>query len=189
MFSLMNLSLAVYLLVQPLYPYHHLLLRLQSPRPTRDRVRTVAGQAFAEVIAAHDAQCLLHGSSSSDGGAMDHLPHSLATILDLVSLNAYHSFPNPLSAWSLDSETSLALFNFGLISHLDPDRYLRAPRTYDLSKAPDSYHEACSRPDASVWREAMGCEMDSLNARHAFAPCDLPSTRHAIGVHWVYAYL
>ena len=30
--------------------------------------------------------------------------------------------------------------------------------------------------------------MDSLTARNAFTPCNLPLSRHAIGVHWVYAY-
>jgi hypothetical protein len=55
-------------------------------------------------------------------------------------------------------------------------------------KPPDSYHEACARPDTSVWHAAMEREMDSLRSRNAFEPCVLPSGRKPIGVRWVYAY-
>jgi hypothetical protein len=161
---------------------------LPISRPTRLRVRTAAGQAFADTIAARDARRLLRAPSSSDGGAQEPDPYSLEAILDFASLNAYDSFPEPLPTWSLDDESLLPLQAFGLLSHPDPNRYLRAPRTYDLGKAPDSYHEACSRPDAPVWKEAMNREMESLHTRNAFKPTDLPSNRVAIGVRWVYAY-
>ena len=159
-----------------------------SSRPARDRVRTAAGQAFADAVADRDARRLLRVPSLSDGGGRDPVPHSLATILDFISLNAYDSFPDPLPTWSLLSEAPSALLDFSLLSHPDPTHYLRAPRIHDLSKAPDAYHEACSRPDASVWREAMDREMASLGTRHAFEPTDLPAGRRAIGVRWVYAY-
>ena len=161
---------------------------LPIARPIRTRALTPAGQAFADAIADRDARRLVRASTSSDGGAQEPSALSLATILDFASLNAYDSFPGHIPTWSLASEATVALQAFGLFSHSDPDRYLRAPRTYDLLKAPDSYHEARARPDAAVWREAMDREMKSLHDRNAFAPSDLPSHRHAIGVRWVYAY-
>ena len=162
-----------------------------SPRPIRDRVRTVAGQAFADAIATRDARLCPRSAPSdggADGGTVGRDPLSLATILDFASLNAYDSLPDHLHTWSLDSEASSALLEFCLHIHSDPDRYLRAPRTYDLLKPPDAYHEARSRPDATVWQGAMDREMDSLQSRNAFEIADLPSGRHAIGVRWVYAY-
>lgn len=59
---------------------------------------------------------------------------SLSAVLELVSLVDYDSFPLPLPARSLD---------FTLLSHVDPDCYLRAPR-FAPSKPPESYHEVCS---------------------------------------------
>src|SRR5277367_898159 len=44
---------------------------LPASRPLRDRVRTVAGQAFANAIAARDARRLLRSSSSSAGVAQE----------------------------------------------------------------------------------------------------------------------
>ena len=82
---------------------------------------------------------------------------------------------------------NLFLFSFFLLSHNDPDRYLRAPH-FDLHKPPESYHKACACPDVDIWRAAMRCELDSLTDHHAFEPADLPVGRKAIGVHWVYAY-
>jgi hypothetical protein len=53
---------------------------------------------------------------------------------------------------------------------------------FDLLKPPESYHEACSRPDVSGCREAMEHKIDSLCACQAFEPADLPHGCKAIGV-------
>ena len=92
-----------------------------APCPQRTRVHTVAGQTFADTIAAQDACYLLQKPSSSDGGAQAPTPHSLEAILDFASLNAYDSFPEPLPTWSLDSEASVTLQVFGLLSYPDPN--------------------------------------------------------------------
>ena len=120
---------------------------------------------------------------------------SLSHILDFVSLIDYNSFSNASSFSSLDSIPfpSFLFFDFSSISFLstNPSRFLRAPVSFsaaDLLKPPESYHEACSRPDASVWRKAMECEITSLHAHNAFKPASLPRGRKAIGVHWVYAF-
>ena len=61
-------------------------------------------------------------------------------------------------------------------------------RPYDLSKPPNSYHEALKRPDKSVWLAAMQQEIDSLEERRSFKRTMLPMGRKAIGVHWMYDY-
>ena len=156
------------------------------PISPRLRVRTAAGQVFADTIAARDRALALRRSRvSPDDSARP--PLSLSAILDFVSLADFASLPSPISTWSLDEEASTVINSFCLLSHADPDRFLRA-RPFDLSKPPESYHEARARPDAAVWREAMGRELDSLTDRHAFEPTDLPVGRKAIGVRWVYAY-
>ena len=157
-----------------------------SSHPVRSRTRTEAGQAYAETIAARDRSLALRRSrTSSDETARP--PLSLSAVLDFVSLVDLESFSSSISTWSLADQTSYIFSYFCLFSHVDPDRYLRAPR-FDLSRPPESYHEACARTDAHVWRAAMGRELDSLNDRPAFAPADLPAGRKAIGVRWVYAY-
>ena len=159
------------------------------PHPTRLRVRTEAGQAFSETIAARDkALASRRARTSSDETTRP--PLSLSAILDFISLNTFNSFPSPIDTWSLadDNFSILSYFSyFSFLSHIDPDRYLRVPH-FDLSKPPESYHEACARPGVSVWRAAMGREFDSLTARRVFDPADLPVGRKAIGVRWVYAY-
>ena len=103
----------------------------------------------------------------------------------------YDSLPPPtVITWSLAAQS---IFSFGPYSFLSTscDNYLCAPRVFtqfDLLKPPESYHEACSHPDASIWRGAMNCEMDSLHTHNAFEPADLPCSHKAIGVQWVYAY-
>ena len=159
-------------------------MEVVGPHPVRAWVRTVAGQAFADTIAARDARLRLRSPDTDEVSAF----YSLAVILDFVSLNVYAGLPDAVPTWSLDSEASAALLEYSYLTHSDPNRYLRAPPKYDLMKPPDAYHEARSRPDAPIWQEAMDREMASLNARNAFEPADLPSGRHAIGVRWVFAY-
>ena len=153
-------------------------------RATRTRTRTPAGQAFTDAIQARDLALNVRRSKRpGQGGA----PISLPAILDFASLLAYDSWPDSIPTWSLDAEASLLFTAYGFLSH-SPSDYLRAPRTYDLLKPPDSYHEACARSDAPVWRAAMEREMESLRSRNAFEPCVLPAGRKPIGVRWVYAY-
>ena len=60
--------------------------------------------------------------------------------------------------------------------------------SWDLSKPPNSYHEALNRPDNSVWLAAMQREYESLESRKAFEHTTLPPGRKAIGVHWTFDY-
>ena len=167
-----------------------------SSRPTRTRTRTAAGQAYADSLATRDlvlAARRLRRPPPSDGGALfvdggAETPYTLSAILDFTSLAAYDSLPDPLPTWSLDSSI---VSRFAFQAFADPDAYLRAPFTFSppqLSKPPESYHEACSRPDSAVWREAMEREMASLRSRNAFEPTILPPGRKAIGVRWVYTF-
>ena len=68
-----------------------------------------------------------------------------------------------------------------------PPSFIRN-RPFDLSKPPNSYHEATHRPDKSVWLAAMQREYDSLEERKAFERTPLPTGRKAIGVRWTYDY-
>ena len=129
---------------------------------------------------ARDSALASRCSKTSDhGGGQSYF--SLPTILDFFSLSELDHFPSPLLTWSFADEEPSALSFLCLLTHIDPNRYLRAPR-FDLSKPPESYHEACARPDADVWHAAMAHEFDSLSARNAFEPADLPVGRKAIGV-------
>ena len=159
---------------------------ISPSHPVRLRTRTAAGQDFADTIAARD-QALASRRSRTIHNESTRSPLSLSAILDFVSLLDFDSLPFPIDTWSLADEPLSIFPSFCFLSHNDPDRYLRAPR-FDLHKPPESYHEACARPDADIWRAAMRRELDSLADRHAFEPADLPVGRKAIGVRWVYAY-
>ena len=94
-------------------------------------------------------------SGADHGGAS---LFSLSHILDFVSLVDYNSFSNSSFFSSLDSIPfpSFISFDFSSIAFLsaNPSCFLRAPLSFsaaNLLKPPESYHEACSRPDASVW--------------------------------------
>lgn len=170
-----------------------------SLHPVRSRTCTAGGQAFADIIHARDvalasrrAQHMAPSSTQDSGGD---LPLSLLTILDFVSFVAVDSFPDSSHSLSLDSFffPSFTSFDFIPFSFLStpPEWYLRAPSRFsdtDLLRPPESYHEACSRPNVSVWCAAMERELESLRLRRAFEPADLPPGRKAIGVRWVYAF-
>ena len=61
-------------------------------------------------------------------------------------------------------------------------------QTYDLSKEPQSYTEAITRPDADTWHAAMDREKESLEQMGAFKEVELPLGEHVIGLKWVHAY-
>lgn len=99
-----------------------------------------------------------------------------------TSLNAIESLTPPTSNIPI---THTSLFYDCFLSA--PLPFLRN-RSWDLSKPPNSYHEATTRPDHSVWLAAMQREFDSLEERKAFVRTTLPPGRKAIGVRWTYDY-
>ena len=114
------------------------------------RVRTVAGQAFAETIAARD-HALVLCCSCAPAYESACPPLSLSVIQDFLSLADIAALPSPIPTWSLIDEASSVISSFCLHSYADPTRYLHTSH-FDLSKPPESYHEACARPDVDVWR-------------------------------------
>jgi hypothetical protein len=159
---------------------------LPHGRATRTRTRTAAGQTFADAIQARDlALAIRRAKAPTHGGALYVI--SLSAILDFSSLEIYDSWTDAIPTWSLDSDPSPLFTAYGFLSN-SPAKYLRAPRSYDLLKPPESYFEACARSDATVWSAAMDREIESLRLRQAFEPADLPKGRKAIGVRWVYAF-
>src|SRR6202522_2721330 len=101
----------------------------------------------------------------------------------LISLNHAHELTPTSTPKLLFPHTSL-IDNCFLSAPLP---FLRN-HPYDLNKPPNSYHEAITRPDNTVWFAAMKREFDSLEARNAFERTSLPSGRKAIGVRWTYDY-
>lgn len=59
---------------------------------------------------------------------------------------------------------------------------------WDLTKPPESYFEAMSRPDSHIWIAAMQREFDSLKARGAFIAVAKPDGVSLIGLRWVYDF-
>ena len=87
----------------------------------------------------------------------------------------------------LASHEHEAFTSFCLLTAIDRHCFHR-PQTFNLHKAPESYHKALAQPDADVWHAAMCRELDSLEERKAFKRMTLPSDRKAIGLQWCYAY-
>ena len=100
-----------------------------------------------------------------------------------ISLNAANEITPPTTPELQTTHTSLL-----------HDCFLSAPlpslrnRSWNLSKPPNSYHEAISCPDSAIWLAAMQREYDSLESRKAFERTTLPRNRKAIGVWWTYDY-
>ena len=101
----------------------------------------------------------------------------------LISLNSIHIITPPSSPDTSATHSSLL-----------HDCFLSAPppflhnRSWDLSKPPNSYHEATLRSDSSIWHSAMQHKLESLNERKAFERTFLPPGRKAIGMRWTYDY-
>ena len=100
-----------------------------------------------------------------------------------ISLNRVLDITPPSTPELLHMHTSL--FNDCFLSA--PPPFFRN-RSYDINKPPNSYHEAITRPDNTVWFAAMKREFDSLETRKAFERTTLPPGRKAIGVRWTYDY-
>ena len=128
-----------------------------SHRPVHSRVHTAGGQAFADLIHARNVALASRRSNKAlpDGGASF---FSLSDILDFVSLVDYNFFSDSFFYSSLDliSFPSFLSFDFASLSFFsaNPSRFLRTLSSFsttDLLKPPESFHEACSCPDVSVW--------------------------------------
>lgn len=94
-------------------------------------------------------------------------PHGIINDIDfvnlLISLNNIYDITPPPSPNTSPTHTSL--FH---------DCFLSAPPpflhrcSWDLTKPPNSYHEATLRSDSSVWYSPMQRKLDSLEERKAF---------------------
>ena len=100
-----------------------------------------------------------------------------------ISLNAAHEISPPHSPEP--SLTHTSLLNECFLSARLPFLH---NRSWDLTKPPNSYHEAVNRPDSPVWLAAMQREYDSLELRKAFERTTLPPGRKPVGVRWTYDY-
>src|ERR1700678_4055587 len=109
--------------------------------------------------------------------------NDLDTVNLSISLNTIHTITPPSSPDPYTLHSSI-FYNCFLSA---PPTFLRA-RSWDLSKPPNSYHEATMRPDSTTWLAAMQQELDSLAERKAFERTTLPSGRKAVGVRWTYDY-
>ena len=169
----------------------------------------LARHGGADVVAAGGANVVADGVAlavvaNGSHGTRDrdlwHLADS--TLEDFVSYLASSRFPDQTDTDSLALDEHdifwthcLSVFQRSLSDLLDPIalgasapvRYQQSP-SYDLSKEPNSYAEAMSRPDADAWRAAMDREKTSLEEMGAFEEVDLPKGERLIGLKWVYAY-
>jgi hypothetical protein len=102
----------------------------------------------------------------------------------LMSLDTLHDI-SPPSSPDLSTPTYSSLYHDCFLSA--PPTFLRN-RSWDLSKPPNSYHEATLRSDNAIWLSAMQREFESLETRKAFERTSLPARRKAIGVRWTYDY-
>jgi hypothetical protein len=152
-----------------------------TPRPPRQVIRTVKGQAFTDTIQLRDDRLAARRTKSP------HPQQTLSAISDFVSFFATDDLLPSEFMEDLDSHESDAITSFCLLTSIDHLRFQR-PQQFDLRKAPESFREALARPDADVWQAAMRRELDSLEERQAFERATLPSDRKAIGLRWCYTY-
>ena len=154
----------------------------ESTRPSCKLNPTSNGHAFAEAIHVCDERLAKHqlvkpvhhqqqvdviadfGSHSITGGSLS------ADLVDDLALHEHN-----------------AVINYCLLVSLNSQCFTRS-HVFDLSKAPEYYHEAVSHPDADVWKVAMQRELTSLEDRHAFERTTLPQGQKAIGLRWCYMY-
>ena len=139
---------------------------------------------------------LPHLSQRTTRAATNSLPPVRRHYNDIDTVNAFVSL-NEINTF-LDTSTPFDILDYELIPDglelLFHQCFLTAPppflrsRPYDLSKPPNSYHEALHRSDKAVWLAAMQREIDSLEERKAFERTSLPAGRKAIGVRWTYDY-
>ena len=150
----------------------------ESTRPSCKLNPTSKGHAFAEAIRVRDERLAQRQLVKPV-----HRQQQVDVIVDFVSL----SITGDILSADLVDDLALhecdAVINYCLLASLDAQRFPR-PRVFDLSKAPESYYEAISCPDADVWKAAMQRELTSLEDRHAFERTTLLQGRKAIGLRW-----
>jgi hypothetical protein len=112
-----------------------------------------------------------------------HHYNNIHTITSFISINDSTN-PN-LSPLSFKHTNHYNLFNFSFLSSPLPSfRHC----TTNLSKPPNTYHEALTQLDKEVWILAIKQEIDSLEECKAFKRTQLPEGRKAIGIRWTYDY-
>ena len=117
------------------------------------------------------------------------LPKTKPHYNDVHTITSFLSLNDTLSPDT--SPLSFEHMNHHDLLHLS---FLSAPlpsfrhRITNLSKPPNTYYEALSRPDKDIWISAMKREFDSLEQRNAFERTFLPDGRKAIGVRWTFDY-
>jgi hypothetical protein len=139
----------------------------------------------------------MYGGASSDHDVDVVIADGDFAIIDaFFSLIASSSIPDPIDTFSLEAAEADIIWRHLFSDSLPGVLALRAvgPSSYhnhqsfDLSKAPLSYSDAVARPDASVWRDAMDREKQSLHDMGAFEEVNLPAGEKTIGLKWVYAH-
>jgi hypothetical protein len=186
-----------------------------SVRPTRERLRTSAGQAFDEVNRLRAFRALERARKRStsipalNGGANPSDSSAVALIAESGGEDGFCLSPDLLDCFQslLSCSSLLNLSEVESLDILEPDilsqhfyyssfplafkatsHPFSLPRIFDLSKEPSSAHEALARPDAPVWLAAMEREKQSLFEMGAFEEADLPLGEKAVGLKWVYDY-
>jgi Reverse transcriptase (RNA-dependent DNA polymerase) len=147
---------------------------LHTPLPT---------PALTDVL--HNVDLILRTTRSATGSLPKQSCHynDIDPVTLFISLNTVNKITPPTTPDIYTTHTSL--LNDCFLS--TPLPFLRN-RSWNLSKPPNSYHEAISRPDTAVWLAAMQQEYESLESRKAFERTTLPHDRKAIGVQWTYDY-
>ena len=154
----------------------------ESTRPSCKLNATSKGHVFAEAIHVCNEHLAKHQLVTPV-----HRQQQVDVIADFVSLTIRGDILSADLVDDLVLHERDAVIDYCLLASLDSHRFTR-PCVFDLSKAPESYYEAISHPDADVWKAAMQRELTSLEDRHAFERTTLPHGRKAIGLQWCYIY-
>ena len=101
--------------------------------------------------------------------------------LDSLEFDILLSVPYSVSLLSVSLPPEPSYFAVGAPSKVSPSV------KWDLKKEPQSYAEACARPDAAAWHAVMAHEIASLKEMDAFIECNLPSGWKPLDLKWVYA--
>lgn len=169
-------------------PDDHISLTNLLPPPSTPHTSPTPIPTPSLVDAVRDRDLILAGRSQrTTRAATGSLPASrhhyndIETINMFVSINEIDVFLATSPDITHDSLHNDPNFLYDHCFLSAPPFFLR-PRSFDLSKPPNSYHEAINRPDKAVWLAAMQREIDSLEERKAFERTSLPVGRKAIGV-------
>lgn len=58
--------------------------------------------------------------------------------------------------------------------------------TYLLENEPQTYKDAMSSPEASLWKEAINSEVESILQNHTWELVDLPHGCKPLGYKWIF---